>query len=147
MAKKGQQTEKSCYPSKYSPGAFITEAQYILEIVCEKKAEFDKTHLPIKFWNLPEWRQFYMKNLRQVHKLLKIYNVHVILNTLADLQMGNKYSIFTTFFLELLDKHKILYRDTHLISSLQTIKRSESPSKPRDISSNNIIDTLKNLDK
>ena len=49
MAKK--RTQKSRYPSRYSPDGWVHAAQYITELICEKKAKADKIgELPLKLW-------------------------------------------------------------------------------------------------
>ena len=52
MAKK--RTEKSKYPSRYSPNGWVHSAQYITELICEKKAKTEGKELPIKIWELKE---------------------------------------------------------------------------------------------
>ena len=49
-----ERTEKSRYSSRYSPSAYVTGPQYILELICERKAKRENIDLPIKFWNLPD---------------------------------------------------------------------------------------------
>jgi len=53
MAKK--QTQKSKYPSRYSPNGWVHAAQYVTELICEKKAKTEGKELPLKFWELKEW--------------------------------------------------------------------------------------------
>ncbi len=77
-----ERTEKSRYPSKYS-GGFVTGVQYIIELVCERKAQREKKDLPIKFWNLPEWANYYKSQLRSCHKLVKEYGEKAIINMLT----------------------------------------------------------------
>jgi chorismate-pyruvate lyase len=48
MAK--NRTNKSRYPSRYSPNGWVSAPQYITELVCEKKAQKEKKELPMKFW-------------------------------------------------------------------------------------------------
>jgi len=80
----GKQTEKSRFPSKYSHGKFVTGAQYIIELICENKAD---RPLPQKFWQLPEHQQFYKSQTRAVHSLLKKYDVYLLI----DFVKTNKY--------------------------------------------------------
>ena len=70
---------KSTYPSRYSPNKEITAAQYILDLVCERKAKSQNKELPIHFWNLPEWQKFFKMQLRRVHALLKKYDASAII--------------------------------------------------------------------
>lgn len=76
-----EQTDKSRYPSRYSQG-YVTSAQYILELVCEKQAKWKKKDLPMQFWHLPEWKKIFIMQLRKVHKLLKIYSDKAIIRAI-----------------------------------------------------------------
>lgn len=68
------QTEKSRYPSRYSPEGFVTAAQYIIELLCENKAKkYGTGELPIHFWRLEEWAAYFKSQMRAVHGLLKKY--------------------------------------------------------------------------
>jgi len=75
-----KRTKKCNWPSKYSPGRWITAAQFILELVCEKQASIKKKDLPIRFWRLPEWEKEYVSQTRAVNKLLKKYEPKAIIN-------------------------------------------------------------------
>jgi len=127
-----KQTSKSRYKSRYSPDAYVTAAQYIIELVCEKKAKFDSTELPIKFWNLPAWRTFFTKNLRRVHKLLREFDEKAVINALNLKCFGNSYSIFTERFLDLVtqEQGKIDQLVVQQVSP-QEINRNTVDSKPR----------------
>lgn len=70
------------YKSKYSPNAEITAAQYIAELVCTNRAENLQTSLPIKFWELKEWRGFFIAQLKYVNKLLKSFSEKAIISTI-----------------------------------------------------------------
>lgn len=59
------------YPSKYSLEKEITCVQYIIEIVCENEAKRKNVDLPIQFWKIKKWANFYKSQLRQCHKLAK----------------------------------------------------------------------------
>ncbi len=77
-----ERSEKSKYPSRYSPGGWVTPAQYIIELVCEQNARFHNKDLPMKFWNLDEWASFFKAQLRATHKLLKKYDEKVIIKVI-----------------------------------------------------------------
>jgi len=103
---------KTSYTSKYSPDKQITAAQYINELVCEHKAAFDKTKLPIKFWNIPQWSNFYKRNIRQIAKLLKQFDEVAIIRALASPTFQKSYSIFTDRFIGLVEKEQsVLFKE------------------------------------
>lgn len=74
----------------YSPGVFVPAAQYIIELVCEKKAAFSKQDLPPKFWNLPHWEKYFKMQLRKCHALLKKYDEKAII---AAIKKSKSYSL------------------------------------------------------
>jgi len=83
------QTEKSRYPSRYSPGGWVTAAQYIIETVLEQSARKQKKDLPVNFWNLPEWEALYKGQLRITYALLKKYSAKAILQVVQEKKIDN----------------------------------------------------------
>ena len=77
-------TDKCKYESKYSPEQFITASQYIIELICEKKAEHDGEHLPLKFWTTEKWEKYYKSQVRAVSCLIKKYGEVPLLKTLRN---------------------------------------------------------------
>ena len=127
-----ERTEKSRYQSRYSPDKYVTAAQYIIELVCEKKATFDKTVLPIKFWNLPQWAGFFKCNLRKVHQLLKKFDEKAIIRALNLPQFNNSYSIFTDRFMGLVEQEQGRLDQQSKIEVVQKdVNRNTINSKPR----------------
>lgn len=95
MAK--QRSDVSNYPSRYSPGGYVTVCQYIIELLCENRAKALKKDLPIKFWELPEWSNFYKSQLRVVHKLLKEYDS---MSIIAVVKGSNIWSLRPSFVIK-----------------------------------------------
>lgn len=87
-------TEKSRYPSKYSPGGWVTGMQYIIETVCERKATSQKVELPIQFWSRPEWEKFYKSQLRKCRSLIKLYGEQAVLAGVKSKKIWRLYSLF-----------------------------------------------------
>ena len=77
-------TDKCSYPSLYSPNGWVTGLQYILELVCENKAKKDNIDLPIKFWNIDIWIDYYKSQLRVCSQLIKRFNEPAIINMLKN---------------------------------------------------------------
>ena len=93
------------YQSKYGAGA-ITPAQYIIEKICEKKAQISKQTLTYKFWKQPEWAIFFKRHLRQVHALLRKYDAAAIINAFSEQESGMKWSLNTPFMLDIIKKQQ-----------------------------------------
>jgi len=92
MAK--EQSKNNSYPSRYSPNGWVRSDQYIIELICEKKAQIEKKDLPIKFWENPEWCKFFKSQLRRCQILLKKYSSDSIIKALQDKKSWNIYSLF-----------------------------------------------------
>lgn len=82
-------TNDSKYPSPYSPGGWVTGTQFIIELVCEQRAKFDKKDLPVKFWNLPEWEKYFVSQTRKCNKLLQHYDEKAVIATVKKCRVRN----------------------------------------------------------
>ena len=119
------------YSSIYAPNKQINALQYICELLCQRKAEFDKVYLPIKFWNtMPTWDRYFKKSLRQVGKLLKIYDERAIINTINSNKFRGRYSIFTDFAENLIKKEQEKI-DLQRRSEYNIIERVDTNQTPR----------------
>ena len=67
-------TDKSKYRSKYTPNnKYITCAQYVAEIMCERQAQKNMSDLPIKFWDTKKWKGQFFVQVREAQKLISKY--------------------------------------------------------------------------
>ncbi len=82
MSKWYEQTDKRSYPSKYSPGKFITGANYVIELLCERKAALSGSTLPTHFWNIAVWAKEFKSQTRSVNTLLKTFDVKALVHVL-----------------------------------------------------------------
>lgn len=87
------QTEKSRYPSKYSAGNYVTAAQYITELICEKLAKKQKKVLIQQFWKNSDWSKFYKQQILAAYGLLKLYPEKAIIAALKAKASWNVYSL------------------------------------------------------
>jgi hypothetical protein len=81
------------YPSRYSNGKLVAAAQYITEIICEKKACLDKEDLHYRFWTLPRWEKFYRNQISSAHKLIKKYGEKAVIRALNNPKASKIYSL------------------------------------------------------
>jgi hypothetical protein len=91
MAK--ERTYKSKYPSRYSPGGYITAPQYIVELCCEKKGKLEKKDLPTQFWQLPEWQKFYKSQIHTANTLVKKHGEAAVIAALKNPKSAWMYSL------------------------------------------------------
>lgn len=73
-----ERTQSSRYQSLYG-GGFVTPAQILAEIMCERMARSKGQSLPAKFWSTSdEWGKTFIWQLTQANKLLKDFHETVI---------------------------------------------------------------------
>lgn len=143
MAK--EQTEKSRYPSRYGgENCFVTGTQYIIELICEKKAKLDNRTLPLKFWNHPDWASFYKRWLRQTHKLLKTYDERAIIAALKSKESGMRWSLHTDYMKKLIEEEqrKLDNKKDVEFTKLENYRDKEVTERPQS----KIMKQLKELD-
>ena len=70
--------------SKYSPTKLVREDQYIAELICENSAARNKIKLPIKFWDLPEWRQFFVLQLKFARTYIDRYGFDKVVSFITN---------------------------------------------------------------
>lgn len=80
------QTEKSRYQSLFSPGKYVTFAQYLAEIMCARRGGSEGADLPSHFWeSSPKWQKYFTYQILLANKLLKKYSEHVILTAVKEM--------------------------------------------------------------
>jgi hypothetical protein len=99
-----QQTEKSRYPSKYSPKKFVTARQYIIELICERIARHQKEDLGVQFWKNKEWAGIYKRWLRVVGNICKDCPPEAIIRALNN--NPYRWSLHTDFMVKEIEKEK-----------------------------------------
>ena len=92
-----KRTSKSNYPSRYSPGGWVSAPQYITEFVCEKKAQADRKELPIKFWEIDEWKKYFRYQITIANQLLKDFSEEAVMAALRDNRCWKTYSLRSPF--------------------------------------------------
>lgn len=82
MAK--ERTDASSYPSRYSPQGWVRADQYIIELICERRARSLGKDLPVRFWNLPDWAAYYKAQTVVVNQMLKVFEPRALINAIKD---------------------------------------------------------------
>jgi len=132
--------------SKYSNNKTVTPAQFITEMICEKKAQKDKLDLHYRFWTSPKWSKFFRDQIAAANKLVKEYEPLAIIKALNDPKAKNIYSLRAPFLKPIIvDKQKILETSNKTLK--QTFNRKEiidhrKASQPQK----NILSKLKEID-
>lgn len=133
------------YPSKYSNGKLVSAAQYITEIICEKKAKKDRKDLHYRFWASKEWALYYRNQIASAHALLKKYPETAIIKGLNNPKSEKIYSLRAPHL------PAIIEQEAKLLES-QNQQLSINLERPSDVvfnkskSKTNIISKLKGLE-
>lgn len=94
-------TESIKYDSKYSPGKKVSGLKLIIEIVCENKAKKDNKELPLQFWKIKEWENYYKSQLKAGSKLCKEFGENRVLSFI---RKNTVYSLYPKWIKEAISK-------------------------------------------
>ena len=134
------------YPSKYSNGKTVSAAQYITEIICEKKAKKDKKDLHYRFWVSPEWEKYYRNQIASAHALLKKYSDTAIIRGLNNSKAEKIYSLRAPHLPPIIEHEAFLLEKQNKELSKTFDRPAEVEFGDRTIKKKNIISKLKDLD-
>lgn len=119
------QSDESRYESRYG-GGFITPAQYIAEVMCERVAKKNKKDLPIKFWNLPAHKRNFMVTILAANALLKLYHPKAIIAALR--KSPTVYSLRAPWLDAIIQEEQ-----EKLDKFVEEVSTTPSPSPAKDI--------------
>jgi hypothetical protein len=132
--------------SRYSNNKEVSAAQYIVELICEKKAKFDKKDLHYRFWVNKEWSAYYRNQIATANKLVKKYNPLAIVKALQDDKTANTYSLRAPFLIPIIEHYEKLI-DSQNKDFSKTIDRSLNKKHKTNISkTKNILSILEDID-
>jgi len=143
MSKK--RSDKSNYPSRYSPQGWVSAPQYITEFVCEKKARKDNIDLPIKFWEIKEWKNYFRYQITLANKLLKEFSEDAIMAALKDNRCWKTYSLRSPFLRSIIEEKQIATKERHS-ADYEIVDKQEVRHKTNN-NKKSIISKLRELDE
>ena len=107
------------YQSRFSPSE-ITAAQYLAEIMCERRARSLNRELPQGFWKFPEWAGFYKYQITLAYKLINEHGEKKVVKALQDPRTKQTFSLRSPFLRKIIDE-----------TSIATGKPPVAPKNPR----------------
>lgn len=135
------------YLSRYSNNKEVSAAQYITELICEKKAKIDKTDLHYRFWLSKKWSAFFRNQIGTANKLLQDYDAKAIVNALLTNEAGKIFSLRAPHLLPIIqqEQHKLDQENTEFT---KPINRNEDIAFNRKNPKNksNIFSKLEDID-
>lgn len=139
-------TKHNKYLSKYSNGKEVSAAQYITEIICERKAHKDKQDLHYRFWVNKQWAAFYRNQIASAHKLLKEFPDKAIIRALNSDEGKKIYSLRAPHLADMIRKeHDVLQKENTILSMDLQRKNNVVFDKPKN-TKRNIFSKLKDID-
>lgn len=133
------------YPSKYSNGKEVSAAQYITEIICEKKAKRDKRDLHYRFWLNKEWAAFYRNQIASANKLVREHNELAVIKALNHPKSEKIYSLRAPHLVAIIQQEERALETINHDLSIKLERKTEIVYSKRTIQ-NNIISKLKDLE-
>jgi hypothetical protein len=134
------------YISKYSNGKAVSSAQFITEIICERKAQTSKQDLHYRFWVEKSWSAFYRNQIGSAHKLLKKYSAKAIIRALNADQGKRIYSLRAPHLPAMIEDQERIIQQENTDLTLN-IERKDTVSFGHANKAKNIISKLKDLDQ
>jgi hypothetical protein len=131
--------------SRYSNNKEVTPAQYITELICEKKAKLDNEDLHYKFWTTKKWSKFYRDQIATANKLVKNYDPVVIVKALNHKKAKTLYSLRAPFLKDILKEEQMKF-DTQNKTLTKKLERNKEVTFSKTKVKKNIISKLKELD-
>lgn len=134
------------YPSKYSNGKDVSAAQYITELICEKKAKLSKEDLHAKFWLTKKWAAYYRNQIATANKLVKKYNPKAIVRALNNSKAAKIYSLRAPHLAPIIEQEdrKLANENTEISKPLD--RSDKNTYRQITNRSNSLISKLKDID-
>lgn len=102
-----------------------TEAQFLADLLCRRKGKKENLPLPNNYWNLPEWKVEYKRNILAANKFLKVYPFEVIKTVLTSKKFEWVYSLHFPGLKQPLIEENSRYERSLIIKQEQEKNRQE----------------------
>jgi len=135
------------YLSRYSNNKEVSPAQYITELICEKKAKIDKADLHYRFWLSKKWSSFFRNQIGTANKLLQKYDAKAIVNALLSKDASRIFSLRAPHLLPMIEYEqlKIEKENTEFTKSINR-DQDIAFSRTKQQNKNNIFSKLEDID-
>lgn len=134
------------YPSRYSNEKFVSAAQYITEMICEKKAKIDKEDLHHRFWTNKKWSSFFRNQIATANKLVSKYGEKAVIRALKNPKTERMYSLRAPYLLPIIEQEaEIVSKEnsalTKNLERKENVSHRQSGNNPK-----NILSKLEDID-
>lgn len=140
MAK--ERSDNSKYQSRHG-GGWITPAQFLAELMCERFAKKNGQDIPPKFWYKDPWKKEFFKQLSIANRLLEKYDPAIVSKALRSPEGKKIFSLGAPWLKKLIDYEEYKFKEVN------TEKVEESkllPTKQSFIVKKSTISKLKDIE-
>lgn len=131
--------------SKYSNNKEVTPAQFITELICEKKAQYNHEDLHFKFWTTKKWSMFFRNQIATANKLIQEFDPIAIVKALKNPKAKFLYSLRAPSLKGIIQEEQTIL-DSKNKKLSKTLERKEIIEHTRPSNTKNILSKLKELD-
>lgn len=134
------------YPSRYSNDKFVSAAQYVTEMICEKKAKMDKQDLHHKFWTNKKWSAFFRNQIATANKLIQKYGEKPVIRALNNPKTERIYSLRAPHLIPIIEQEaKLVENENSTLTKNLERKEDASHRKPINLKKN-ILSKLEDIE-
>lgn len=124
----------------------VSSAQYITELICERKAIKDNKDLHYRFWLSKEWSSFFKNQIATAHKLLKQYSDKAIINALLTKQGQKIFSLRAPHLPAMIEQQEVDLSKQNTIMTKEIDRKQDKSYSQHNAKNKNIISRLKELE-
>jgi hypothetical protein len=131
--------------SKYSNNKEVTPAQFITEMICEKKAQYNHEDLHFRFWTTKKWSVFFRNQIATANQLVQEFDPIAIVKALKNPKAKFLYSLRAPSLKGIIKQEQEIL-DSKNTQLSKTLERKEVVEHKRPNVTKNILSKLKELD-
>jgi hypothetical protein len=131
--------------SKYSNNKEVTPSQFITEMICEKKAQYNNEDLHYRFWTTKKWSVFFRNQIATANKLVKDFDPIAIVKALKNPKAKFLYSLRAPSLKAIIQQEQEILNSKNKELS-KPLERKEIVEHKRPNNTKNILSKLKELD-
>ena len=140
MAK--ERSDNSKYQSRHG-GGWITPAQFLAELMCERFAKKNGQDIPPKFWYKDPWKKEFFKQLSIANRLLEKYDPAIVSKALRSPEGKKIFSLGAPWLKKLIDYEEYKFKEVNI----EKIEESKVlPTKQSFIIKKSTISKLKDIE-
>lgn len=132
------------FVSRYSNNKQVSAAQYITEIICEKKAKLDGQDLHFRFWTSKKWATYYRNQIGSANKLLLKYSETAIVKALNTKEASKIYSLRAPHLIPIIEQQSKILESQNSSLTLEFDRKENKTFKTN--TSKGILSKLKDID-